>query len=251
LPPVTRRSGGTTGRSPMIEWRLRGEGDGKKPVRVVYYAAGTPGARGARSVASAEASVVLDREPPRGSVEINDGARYTNRTRITLDLRANDRTSGLLNVSMSNDGVTWSRWTMYQFTKDWEIPPGDGQKKVYVRFRDRAGNISTPVSARIVLDTAPPEILWVDVAKLTDTTAVIVWATDEDSDSAVEYAVARQSDRDALVVRDRDMTMLHDIRLKDLKPSTRYRFRVLSRDEAGNVAASRELEFTTKAANQG
>ncbi|MDI7247998.1 MAG: tetratricopeptide repeat protein [Bacillota bacterium] len=255
-------------RSPIIEWKLRGEGDGKKPIRVAYYVAGTPGAPGASGttaapggaggavagagpailVAPAEASIVLDREPPRGSVEINDGARSTNSTRVTLDLRANDRTSGIMNVSMSNDGVAWSRWTMYQFTKDWEIPSGDGEKKVYVRFQDRAGNTSTPVSDRIVLDTVPPEILWVDVAKLAATTADIVWATDEDSDSAVEYAAKKARDGESMVARDRDMTMLHHVRLKDLQPSTTYRFRVFSRDEAGNTATSRVLEFATKPA---
>lgn len=245
-------------RSPVIEWRLRGESDGKKPVKVVYYVAAAPAPgtqdgqaeRGTRCVSSAEASIVLDREPPWGSVEINGGARCTNRTRVTLNLRANDRTSGILNASMSNDGITWSRWTMYQFTKDWEIPPGDGVKRVYVRFQDRAGNVSTPVSARIVLDTVPPDLLWVDVAGLGATTADIVWATDEDSDSAVEYVAEKDRNGESVIVRDEDMTMLHHIRLKDLKPSTTYRFRVFSRDEAGNIAASRVLEFTTKAASQ-
>ncbi|MDK2931594.1 MAG: large repetitive protein [Bacillota bacterium] len=244
-------------RSPVIEWSLRGEGDGKKPVKVVYYVAVAPGpgtqdgqaGRGMRCVYSAEASVVLDREPPWGSVEINDGARFTNHTRVTLNLRANDRTSGILNVSMSNDGITWSKWTMYQFTKDWEIPSGDGMKKVYVRFQDRAGNVSTPVSARIMLDTVPPDLLWVDVARLDATTADIVWATDEDSDSAVEYVAKKDTDGKSMIVRDKDMTMLHHIRLKDLKPSTTYRFKVFSQDEAGNIAASRVLEFTTKAAS--
>lgn len=255
-------------RSPIIEWRLRGEGDGNKPVRVAYYVSGAPGAPGASGttdapggagaavaaagqailVAPAEASIVLDREPPRGSVEMNDGAGSTNSTHVTLDLRANDRTSGIMNVSMSNDGVAWSRWTMYQFTKDWEITPGDGEKRVYVRFQDRAGNISTPVSDRIVLDTVPPEILWLDVARLAATAADIVWATGEDSDSAVEYAAKNAKDGQSMVARDRDMTMLHHVRLRDLQPSTSYRFRVLSRDEAGNTATSRVFEFATKPA---
>lgn len=124
-------------------------------------------------------------------------------------------------------------------------------KKVYARFQDRAGNVSTPVSARIVLDTVPPDLLWVDVARLGATTADIVWATDEDSDSAVEYVAKKDTDGKSMIVRDEDMTMLHHITLKDLKPSTTYRFRVFSRDEAGNVAGSRVLEFTTKAASQG
>lgn len=229
-------------RSPVIEWRLRGEGDGKKPVKVVYYALEP------RAAITAEASIVLDREPPWGSLEINEGRQYTNSTRVTLCLSAGDRTSGILNVSASNDGATWSRWTMYQFRKDWELLPGDGTKKVYVRFQDKAGNVSTPVSARIVLDTVPPKFIWVDVAKIESTSADIVWATDEESSSAVEYAAEKEKETSR--VRDEDMTMLHRIRLKDLKPSTKYSFRVLSRDRAGNLAVSKELEFVTKAPSQ-
>jgi len=229
-------------RTPMIEWRLRGESDGRKPVNVVYYALEP------RAAIIAEASIVLDREPPWGSLEINEGKQYTNSTRVTLCLSAGDRTSGILNVSASNDGATWSRWTMYQFTKEWDLLPGDGTKTVYVRFQDKAGNVSTPVSARIVLDTVPPKFIWADVVKIEPTAAEIVWATDEESDSAVEYAAEKEKETSR--VRDEDMTMLHHIRLKDLKPSAKYRFRVLSRDRAGNLAVSRELEFITKAPSQ-
>lgn len=246
-----------TWRSPVVEWSLRGGRDGKKPVKLVYYvaAAGAPDARDGqagedmRRVLLAESCIVLDREPPWGSVEINDGARATNRARVTLNLRANDSTSGILNVSVSNDGVTWSAWTMYQFTKEWTVPSGDGTKKVYVRFQDKAGNVSVPVSARIVLDTVPPKLSWVEVIWLGATAADILWTTDEDSDSTVEYVADKDTGRKWTRVRDGDMTMLHVVGLRDLEPSTTYKFRVLSRDEAGNVASSRVLEFTTKAAS--
>ena|GEM_PF-733406 len=249
-------------RSAVIEWCPRGEvKDGKTVIKAVYYAAGTSAPGGgtsgggagmaAQGACVAEASIVLDREPPWGSLEINSGARFTNETRVSLRLQANDRTSGVLNVSMSNDGATWSAWTMYQLTKDWDVPPGDGVKRVYARFQDRAGNVSAPVSARIVLDTRPPGLLWVRVAALGATTADIAWTTDEDSDSAVEYAEDQDAGRKSTTVRDKDMTMLHHIKLDGLKPSTKYRFRVLSRDAAGNVAVSRVLEFSTKAANAG
>ncbi len=229
-------------RSPAIEWRLAAKDDGKKRVRVVYYA-GDP-----RRPSSVESSIVLDREPPRGSFEINEGRGYTNKARVTLNIHAGDRASGIANVSMSNDGATWSRWTMYQFTKEWDLVPGDGPKTVCLRFQDKAGNISTPVSARIVLDTVPPRFSWVEVARVQSTTADIAWSTDEESDSAVEYAPDKT--KEILRVRDEDMTRLHHIRLSDLQPATRYRFRAMSRDRAGNLATSKELEFVTRAAEK-
>ncbi len=227
-------------RSPVIEWRLRGERDGKKQLSVVYLADAP------RSAASCEASIVLDREPPRGSFGIEGGRRFTNKTRVSLSFLAGDRTSGISRVCMSNDGQTWSAWMTYQLTREWDIPSGDGPKTVYALLQDRAGNISVRMSAEITLDTIPPDLRLISVSRVTSTTAEITWTTEEESDSAVEYVGA--GEQSASKAYDNDMTMIHHVSLKELKPATKYRFKVLSRDRAGNLAVSKEREFTTKAA---
>jgi hypothetical protein len=38
---------------------------------------------------------------------------------------------------------------------DWKLSEGEGQRMVYVQFRDRAGNKSEPVEANITL---PPRV---------------------------------------------------------------------------------------------
>jgi hypothetical protein len=56
-------------------------------------------------------------------------------------------------MSFSNDGSTWSDWQPYAATAIWSLDPGDGEKTVFARFRDAAGNISPVAYDSIVLNT--------------------------------------------------------------------------------------------------
>ena len=56
--------------------------------------------------------------------------------------------------------------------------------------------------------------------------------------------------RQIVTIRDDEFTTHHVIRLENLKPSTKYRFKALSRDLAGNLSVSREYSFATKAQNE-
>jgi hypothetical protein len=84
---------------------------------------------------------------------INGGARTSTTSDVTLSLTASDVGVGLGQVQLSNDGVSWSDWRAFEPTTPWTLPPGDGQKTVYARVRDRAGNVSERRSATITLDT--------------------------------------------------------------------------------------------------
>jgi len=57
-------------------------------------------------------------------------------------------------MSFSNDGSAWGGWQTYATSANWSLPSGDGIKTVYARFRDVAGNVSSPVSNTIALDSA-------------------------------------------------------------------------------------------------
>ncbi|MGI5861877.1 MAG: fibronectin type III domain-containing protein, partial [Myxococcales bacterium] len=49
-------------------------------------------------------------------------------------------------------------WTTFVASSalPWSLPPGDGEKTVYARFKDAAGNVSAPVSGTIRLLATPP-----------------------------------------------------------------------------------------------
>jgi len=98
-----------------------------------------------------------DETPPSGSVSINSGATYAASTATTLALAGTDTGTGVWQVTASNNsdfaGATWTDDTPLL---DWTLMAGDGTKTVYVKFRDRAGNVSGVYSDDIVLDTTAP-----------------------------------------------------------------------------------------------
>jgi hypothetical protein len=61
-------------------------------------------------------------------------------------------------MQFSNDNINWSTPEVYAATKSWLLLSGDGQKTVYIKYKDAAGNWSNAVSARIILDTTVPQI---------------------------------------------------------------------------------------------
>ena len=227
-------------RSVNIEWRLCGEEDGKKEIHVAYYT------KGFQQAVIVTESIVLDRKPPWGSFDINGGSNYTNKTLVELNFNIHDNLSGVKGFCLSNDGVNWTDWMAFQrVIRNWQLPLGDGKKKIYAYTHDGAGNISDLITSEIQLDTVPPMIWSVNVAHLSPTSVRITWITDKDSDSAVEYRTDSGKKSTTITVRDGKRTALHAIYIEGLEPSTGYRFRVLSRDIAGNRCVSREYAFVT------
>lgn len=101
-----------------------------------------------------------DNVAPTGAVVINDGSMKTGSNQVTLHLTSTDNASGVTEMSFSNDNISWTPWETVQNTKGWTITSGPGEKKVYVRYRDAAGNISNIISGSIYLvdDIKPPTV---------------------------------------------------------------------------------------------
>lgn len=87
-----------------------------------------------------------DTAAPTGSVSINDGARKTTKRKVTLTLEASDPEpgSGVTQMRFSkNDGRTWTTWQPYASSASFKLGKRAGKQKVYVQFRDSAGNKSS------------------------------------------------------------------------------------------------------------
>ncbi|MCX5715321.1 MAG: hypothetical protein NTV07_00295 [Candidatus Omnitrophica bacterium] len=97
--------------------------------------------------------VAPDTAPPTGTISINNNAAYTNTTAITLNLFAQDNLggTGVDKMQFSTDGITWSALELYATSKAWNLTSPDGEKSIYVRYSDKAGNISQAYSAKIAL----------------------------------------------------------------------------------------------------
>jgi len=101
-------------------------------------------------------TIILDTAPPSGTVLVNGGDAYTSSTSVTLALSCTDTTSGCVAMQISNDGAAWSTEEPPAASRAWTLTAGDGEKTVYARYKDNAGNWSSPVTDTIILDTAPP-----------------------------------------------------------------------------------------------
>jgi hypothetical protein len=66
-------------------------------------------------------------------------------------------------MSFSFDQITWTSWETFDTAKSLVIPTNDGVKTIYFRTRDLVGNIAEPVSGTIILDTEPPENMFIHI----------------------------------------------------------------------------------------
>ena len=94
-------------------------------------------------------------------------------------------------------------------------------------------------------DTTPPAISSVGASSVTTTQAVIGWATNESSDSQVEYGATTAYG--SLTTLNPAMVASHSQSLGNLSPSTLYHYRVRSRDANGNLGTSGDFTLNTSA----
>lgn len=116
---------------------------------------------------------------------------------------------------------------------------------------DEAGNTATSSEQTFMTldepaaDETAPVISAIGV-NASSTSAVISWTTDEDSNSAVEYATeSLATATSTLMLSDPSLVTSHALELTSLTASTTYFFLVKSTDASSNMASSTEAEFTT------
>ena len=94
------------------------------------------------------------------TVKINTGEVATKNATVLLNLSAVDAVTGTAEkMQFSNDGISYTAEEPFSTSKAWSLTAGDGNKTVYVRFREKAsggGTLYDPVTAQIILDTVAP-----------------------------------------------------------------------------------------------
>jgi hypothetical protein len=124
---------------------------------------------------------IIDNKPPtQVTISINNGNSITNKSSISVSLGSGDSSSDDLQMSFSFDGKTWTPWENYDDKISVELPPGDGNKTVFIRVKDNAGNIAESVSAVIT--------------KVTDADGDDI--PDEDDAFPLDPAASQDSDED-------------------------------------------------------
>ncbi len=112
-----------------------------------YYKVSGVNALGLEGIASRRVLVI----PRVFGVAINQGSPRTSTRSVTLRMSASTGTD-IMQVSNAAD-MAGAQWEPYQSSRSWSLEAGDGEKTVYVRFRDSGDNESAIVSDTIELDT--------------------------------------------------------------------------------------------------
>lgn len=105
-------------------------------------------------------SLTIDTVPPVGTITINGDADLTTSVYVTLVVSASDETSGVTRMLLSNEEASgYVEEPLVPLRELWRLNAVRGPQRVYVKFVDRAGNISGPVSDAIELVLLSPETL--------------------------------------------------------------------------------------------
>jgi phosphodiesterase/alkaline phosphatase D-like protein len=94
-------------------------------------------------------------------------------------------------------------------------------------------------------DTTAPTLSGITAGNLTPSSATVSWTTNELSDAQIQYGTTTAYG--SATSLNSALTLSHSQGLTGLSASTLYHYRVLSKDAAGNLAASGDNTFTTSA----
>ena len=96
---------------------------------------------------------IIDTTAPTGSIKINNNTRVTNSRKVTLNLNYTDINIDKMRISNNSGFKATCIENDWQNVKtsitDWQLTEGNGQKTVYVQFKDKAGNTSKVYEALI------------------------------------------------------------------------------------------------------
>ena len=135
----------------ITSWKLDNENDGLKTVYVrLIDEAGNISDPGT-------GEIMLDRTPPTVvSYSVNNNSQYCIGLSVTLTSDVTDAFEALYsNNPLTARNLSWEKYNPQR--PEWMILPGDGEKVVYARFRDQAGNVTEQVGTKVMLDMTPPK----------------------------------------------------------------------------------------------
>lgn len=117
----------------------------------------------------------------------------------------------------------------------------------YYRVKSSTNGVGTTTSQIYQFttgDTTAPTVSSVSAISIKDTSAIVIWTTDEPSTSKVQYDTTAGTYTSSTTL-DSVLTRNHSINLSGLSYQTKYYYRVLSTDGNSNATTSSENSFTT------
>lgn len=142
--------------------------------------------------------------------------------------RINIRLNGTIPLNGSGPIVK----IMFQVSSDAPMGSSTTLKFKNVSFENGAINVTPQDGYLIVKDTQAPQITnGPNIKRLSSSSAVIFWETNEAGTSVIEYG---ESSEYGMLKKNAIRSLTHWLTITELKPSTTYHFRVGSADSCGN-----------------
>lgn len=187
-------------------------------------------------------SFTIDTQPPSGSVVANNGDASTTSTAIKLTLTSEDATTSVKEMMISNQSdFGGGRWEPFITLKDsWTLVPMSGERTVYVKFKDEAGNESAAYSDSIELVIIAP-----DTTITSGPSGIIVQTTAAFTYSASEPGSSFRHQIDGEVWSEWGTETL--VAFTDLKKGNHYFSVKAGKDVDGNGAIDADEEDPTPA----
>jgi hypothetical protein len=206
-------------------------------------AASPPPPQAAPPAAAAPAS--SDKTPPTIVVMTPAAGAFVSKT-VAVSANATDNI-GVATVTFQLDGAALgTALTSAPWTFRWDtLTAPDGEHKLSAVASDAAGNTAASLVVPLTVDNVPPVLTGVSAASYNPGTAVVHWTTNKRADSRVEYGTTTAYGLASAFSA--SPVVEHDAALPGLAPETAYHFRVISRDQAGNLSATEDAVFTSGA----
>jgi hypothetical protein len=194
------------------------------------------------------ATASTDATPPTSSISspANGGSVVVNTT-STISGTAADTGGGVVaGVEVSTDsGASWHPATgLGTWSYVWK-PASGGTWNLLSRAADDSGNLQsvpTQITVTVTGDVTPPTITNVTVGFPGTGSATVNWTTNKPSSSQVQYgpttAYGSSTTLDATLVTSHSQT------ITGLTPGSQYNYRVLSKDQLGNLGTSANFALT-------
>jgi hypothetical protein len=186
-----------------------------------------------------------DVSPPSAPTNLNASAVGPNQVNLGWTASADD--TGVAGYQIIRGGAQIATATTTAYT-DTAVAPSTAYTYT-IRAYDAAGNVSADSNPATVTtpanDTTPPVISGLAATNIAQTSATIIWSTDEPATSQVEYGL--DTTYGSKTTLDSSKLTSHSQNLGGLTASTTYHLRVDSADVAGNMATSADYAFTTLA----
>jgi len=201
---------------------------------------------GVVDVYAVQFSVTSDTTPPTVSISAPVNGATVSGSAVTVSASASDNV-GVSGVQFKLDGANLgAEVTAAPYSTTWNTTlAANGSHTLTAVARDAAGNTATSaaVSVTVANDTTPPVISLASASNISSAAATITWATNEASDSQVEYGLTTAYG--SATPLNSSLLTAHAVTLTGLLANTPYHYRVKSRDAAGNLATSADFTLTT------